>query len=82
MVLWWIANVVALVVVIPLVILLANRVIRPALEIKRYAENILEHAVLLRDNVEPVPALADTRDLVGRVKGNAAAYVTALERLV
>ena len=44
--LWWIANIVLLVVVVPVVLLLANRVIRPAVEIQRYADDILEHGVL------------------------------------
>ena len=41
--LWWIGNAVLLVAVVPVVLLLANRVMRPALEIKRYADDILEH---------------------------------------
>lgn len=82
MVLWWIANFVALLVVIPLVILLANRVIRPALEIRRYADDILEHGVLLAANLEPVPALEQTRKLVGKVTDNAVVYVTALDDVV
>ena len=80
--LWWIANLVGLFVVIPLVILLANRVIRPALEIRRYADDILEHGVLLSANLEPVPALDETRQLVGKVTANAVGYVTALDQLV
>lgn len=82
MVLWWAANVVALVVVIPLVIYLANRVIMPALEIARYADEILVHGVKLTGTLDPVPALADTRELSEQVKANAVRYVTALERLV
>ncbi len=82
MVLWWIANVVALVVVVPLVILLANRIIRAGIEINHYADDILEHGVLLSGNLDPVPALLDTQDLVGVATGNAVRYVTALERLV
>ncbi len=81
MVWWWIANLVGLLVVIPLVILLANRVIRPAREIRRYADDILEHGVLLTGNLDPVPALEDTRMIVRRVTNNAVGYVTALEQL-
>lgn len=75
--LWWIANAVLLVAVVPVVLLLANRVMRPAMEVKRYAEDILEHAVGLTENLEPVPAVADTRDLVAAAKGLAVRYVTA-----
>lgn len=81
MVLWWIADLVGLLVVIPIVIILANRVIRLALEISRYGDDILEHGVALSGNLDPVPALVETRTLVGQVTNNAVAYVTALDRL-
>lgn len=80
--LWWLANIVALVAVVPLVVLLANRVIRPAVEISRYADDILEHGVLLTGNLEPVPVLADTAELVQGVTGQAVRYVTALHRAI
>lgn len=82
MILWWIANVLALLVVVPVVVLLANRVVRPAVEIQRYADDILEHGVGLTQNLEPVPALLDTRVLVAEVTANAVRYVTALTPIV
>lgn len=82
MILWWIANVLALLVVVPVVVLLANRVVRPAVEIQRYADDILEHGVGLTQNLEPVPALLDTRVLVAGVTANAVRYVTALTPIV
>jgi hypothetical protein len=78
--LWWIANVMGLVVVIPLVVVLANRVIRQALEAARYADDILEHGVLLAGNLDPVPALVDTHEQARRVAAGAGRYVAALER--
>lgn len=80
--LWWVGNALLLLVVAPLVIFWANRVIRPAVEISRYADDILEHGVALSANLVPVPALADTRDLVAVAKGHAVRYVTALSPLV
>jgi len=82
MVLWWIMNVVALVVVVPVVILFANRIIRGGLEITRYADDILIHGVLVTKALEPVPALLDTRSLVQTATGHAVRYVTALKKLV
>lgn len=82
MVLWWIGNAVLLVVVVPVVVLLANRVIRPAVEVDRYASDILEHGVGLTQNLEPVPALLDTQALVAVAKGHAVRYVVALQPLV
>lgn len=82
MVLWWIANAIGLVVVIPLVIFLAGRVISYARESARYADDILVHGVLLAGNLDPVPALVDTREGVRQVTAGAVRYVTALDRAV
>lgn len=80
--LWWIANAVILVVVVPLVILLANRVIRPAVEIQAYSDDILEYGVKLTENLVPVPALVDTDAKIVDITGEAVRYVTALRRMV
>lgn len=82
MALWWIANIVGLLVVVPLVVVLANRVIRQALEAARYAQDILDHGLLVAGNLDPVPALVDTREHVGGVAASAGRYVAALDRLV
>ncbi len=82
MVILWIMALVGLLVVAPVVVVLAGRVIRPALESARYADDILVHGVGLSENVAPIPALVSTRELVADVTANAVAYVTALRRLV
>lgn len=80
--LWWIANAAILLVVVPLVILLANRVIRPAVEIQAYSDDILEYGVKLTQNVAPVPALIQTDETITAITGEAVRYVTALRRMV
>lgn len=75
--LWWLGNAVLLLVIVPTVLLLANRVMRPALEIKRYAADIDVNGATLAGHLEPVPAVADTRDLVSAAKGLAVRYLTA-----
>lgn len=82
MVLWWIANIVGLLVVIPLVLFLANRIIREARASERYAEEILTHGVGITGNLDPVPALSETAQMSAAVKNDAVAYVTALKRLL
>ena len=82
MILWWIGNAVLLLVVAPVVVLLANRVIRAGDEITDYADDILVHGVGLSGNLDPVPALLETKSLVETATGNAVRYVTALEPLV
>lgn len=81
MVLWWLGNLVLLAVVVPLVLFLANRIMRDGGEIVLYAGDILEHGVGLSENLVPVPALAETGELVGVAKGHAVRYVTALDRI-
>ena len=80
--LWWIGNALILVVVVPLVIFLANRVIRPAVEIQRASDDILEHGVILTEHLVPVPALVETDASITTITGEAVRYVTALRKMV
>ena len=80
--LWWIGNALILLVVVPLVILLANRVIRPAVEIQHASDDILEHGVILTEHLVPVPALIETDASISGITGEAVRYVTALRRMV
>jgi integral membrane sensor domain MASE1 len=80
MVLWWIANALVLLVVVPLVIVLANRTIAQAREVARYADDILTHGVGITAALEPLPALAETGRLVAQASEHAVAYVQALDR--
>ena len=82
MALWWAGNAVLLAVVVPVVLLLANRVLRLAVEIRRYADDILDHSVALTGNLDPVSAVGDTRDLVSAAKGLAVGYVGAAAPLL
>lgn len=82
MLLWWLANLLILVVVVPAVIILANRVIRPAVEIQAYSDDILEHGVILTEHLVPVPALIETDELITGITGVAVRYVTALRKMV
>ena len=78
---WWIGNALGVVVVLPLVVMLMSQVVRPVRQIAWYADDILEHGVGLTANLDPVPALVRTRELVAEVTEHAVGYVGALERL-
>jgi hypothetical protein len=62
-------------VVAVVVVLLFNRVVIPALEIERYAEDILEAGVGIAKNLDDADALMRTRDLGAAVPGLAVAYL-------
>lgn len=82
MTLWWIGNVIFLVVIIPVVILLLNRVMGPVVEIKRYADDVLEHGVLLIASLDSVEELNRTRDLKKQVSAGVQRYGAALDRIL
>jgi hypothetical protein len=57
-----------------------NRVIRPILEIDRYAKDILEGGVGIAKGVEGVDELAKTRDLVNSIPPLAVAYLEVVKK--
>ncbi len=79
-VVWWLSLTAGAVLVIPTVILLANRVIRLGLEIRRYARDISQQATSVGRNLESTSMLLMTRDLVKEARGNAIEYWNALGR--
>ena len=79
---WWIGNGIFLLIVIPVVLFQLNRVLRPAVEIKKYADDILEHGVTMIGHLDAVPALLRTRDLVKDVGAGVGRYGAALDKIV
>ena len=65
-------------VVAGVVVLLFNRVVRPALEIKRYADDILAAGLAIAKNLDGIDEAVRTRELTNALPGLAVAY---LERL-
>lgn len=82
MALWFIGNVVLLAVVAPVCILFLNRVRRPILEIKAYADDILDHGVKLTGTLDSVPKLLRTRELTSTAREVTGRYGAALQRIL
>ncbi len=82
MALWWIGNLVLLLVVGPVVLLLLNRVLRPVMEINNYANDVLEHGVALTGTLDAVPKLVTTCELSGAARLSVTRYGLALARLL
>jgi hypothetical protein len=66
-------------VVAVVVVALFNRVVRPALEIRRYAEDILDAGVGIASNLDEVDRLQRTRALATALPGLAVAYLEKAE---
>ena len=81
MALWWIGNIVALVVVVPVVVLILNEVLRPALEIKQYADDIANYGGEFGRHLDALQGLDRTRELAQGVSNELARYGRTLEAI-
>jgi len=83
MVLWWIGNVILLVVVLPVVIYLLNRVLATVERIRGATDNILAGGVALIGELNGLPeALAVTDETVKEVSVGAVRYAGSVAKLL
>lgn len=80
--LWWIGNVLLIAVVLPVVLLLLNRVLRPVKEIRAYADDVLEHGVGITAALDAVPELVTTTQLATAARANLERYGAAVRKLL
>lgn len=79
MIWWWIGNAVFLLVVIPVVLFLLDKLRRPVIEIRDYVDDTLEHGVLAIAALDAVDELVETRDQVKELKAGVLRYGEALD---
>ena len=83
MVLWWIGNVILLVVVLPVVIYLLNRVLAALERIRAATDNVLAGGVALIGELNGLPeALAVTDETVKEVSVGAVRYAGSVAKLL
>lgn len=82
MALWWLGNIIFIAVIIPVVLLLLNRVLRPIKEIRAYGDDILEHGVGLTGALDSVPELVRTSELATVARANVERYGAAVQKLL
>jgi len=83
MVLWWIGNIVLLVIVLPVVIFLLNRVLAALERIRHATNDILSGGVTLIGELTPVPqALATTDTTVKEISVGAVRYAGSVAKLL
>jgi hypothetical protein len=78
----WIANLVLLLVVAPLVLLFAGRVVRRLRAISKLADTTLKHGLGLSEQLNGVPKLLETKRLTGAARQLVGRYGTALAALL
>jgi len=79
MTLWWIGNFLLIVVIIPVVVVILNKVIEPANHIRMYADDIMEHGAQFGPHLESLRNLNKTRDLVRSARIDLERYARALD---
>jgi len=83
MVLWWIGNAVLLVVVLPVVIYLLNRVLAAVERIRHATDDILSGGVALVGELNGLPgALATTDTTVREISVGAVRYAGSVAKLL
>ena len=83
MVLWWIANVILLVVILPVVIALLNRVLAALERIRGATDQILAGGVTLIGELDAVPDLLATTDkTINEVSVGAVRYAGSVAKLL
>jgi len=83
MILWWIGNAILLLVVLPVVIYLLNRVLAALERIRGAADDILAGGVALIGELSGVPAaLAVTDDTIKAVSVGAVRYAGSVAKLL
>jgi hypothetical protein len=83
MALWWVGALALLLVVLPVVVALLNRVLAAVERIRDASEDILADGVALNDDLEPVPALlATTDETIKEVQVGAVRYAGSVQKLL
>lgn len=83
MALWWIGAIALIVVVLPVVIFLLNRILAAVERIRDAADDILTDGVALNDGLAPVPGLlATTDETIKEVQVGAVRYAGSVEKLL
>jgi len=81
--LWWIGAIALIVVVLPVVIFLLNRILAAVERIRDAADDILTDGVALNDELEPVAGmLATTDETIKEVQVGAVRYAGSVQKLL
>lgn len=83
MLLWWIGNAVLLLVILPVVVVLLNRILAAVERIRSATDHILVAGVALTGSLDDVPeALATTDTTIKEVAVGATRYAGSVARLL
>ena len=79
---WYVGEALTVILVVPTLLYFLNKLLRPALEIRAYADDTLEHGVGLTGALDAVPKLVTTKELTSAALAGVARYGAALRGLM
>ena len=82
MLLWWIGNAIFILIVIPVVVVLLQRLLRAVIDIGKHVDTIHNQAAGIVVALDDVKQLAPTRDAVKQVAAGLTRYVNAVARIL
>lgn len=82
MALWWVGNAIFFLVVIPVVVVLLQRLLSAVTDIGKQVDTIHNQAAGIVVALDDVKELAGTRDAVNRVTAGLTRYVNAVGRIL
>lgn len=82
MTLWWIANAIFLLVIVPVVIAILVQVLTPIFQIRQYAEEITEYGAQFPGHLDDIASeLVQTQQLVKTAAPEIVRYARAIDNL-
>ena len=82
MTLWWIGNIVLAVAVIPVVLILLHRLMKPVTRIGQESDAILAGAGTIVSQLDLLGSLVTTGESIKEIRAGVAAYGVALDKLL
>jgi hypothetical protein len=82
MALWWIGNAILILVVIPIVVVLLQRLLRAVSDIGKHIDTIHSQAAGIVTALDDVKQLVPTRDAVKQVAAGLTRYVKAVDHIL
>jgi uncharacterized membrane protein len=82
MALWWIGNAIFILVVIPIVVVLLQRLLRAVSDIGKHIDTIHSQAAGIVTALDDVKQLVPTRDAVKQVAAGLTRYVKAVDHIL
>lgn len=82
MTLWWIGNVIFIVVIIPVVVLLLQLLLNPVVKIKKRVDSIHTKAGRLVVDLDSVTQFVQTRTTVRGIRDGLLRYLSAVDRML